>query len=74
MAARNASGADRKRGNARMRSYMSSGMPWIVDAVRGDGRIGLDGFVSELKDLTNDNASGTGAAFALLANVEAPGL
>ena len=49
-------------------------MPWIVDAVRGDGRIGLDGFVSELKDLINDNASGTGAAFALLANVEAPGL
>ena len=49
-------------------------MPWIVDAVRGDGRIGLDGFVSELNVLIKDNASGTGAAFALLANVEAPGL
>ena len=57
-----------------MRSYMSSGIPWIVDAVSGEGRIGLDGFVSELKDLINDNASGTGAAFALLANVDAPGL
>lgn len=49
-------------------------MPWIVDAVRGDGRIGLAGFVSELKVLTKDKASGTGAAFALLANVGVPGL
>ena len=57
-----------------MRSYMSRGMPWIVDAVRGDGRIGLAGFVSELKVLINDKASGTGAAFALLANVGPPAL
>ena len=49
-------------------------MPWIFAAVRGDGRIGLDGFVSEMNVLIKDNASGTGAAFALLANVEAPGL
>lgn len=56
-----------------MRSYISSGMPWIVDAVSGDGRTGLDGFVSELKVLINDRASGTGAVFAL-AKVGVPGL
>lgn len=44
----------------------------MVDAVSGDGRMGLAGFVSELKVLIKDNASGTGAAFALLANVGAP--
>ena len=74
MAARNASGAERKRGNARIRSYISSGMPWIVDAVRGEGRIGLAGLVSELKVLINDKASGTGAALALVANVGGPAL
>lgn len=48
-------------------------MPWMVDAVSGEGRTGLDGFVSELNDLIRDNVSGTGEAFALLANVELPG-
>ena len=48
-----------------MRSYMSNGMPCIVEAVSGEGRTGLAGFVSELKDLIRDNAAGTGAAFAL---------
>ena len=46
----------------------------MVDAVRGDGRIGLAGLVSELKVLIRDSASGTGAALALLANVGAPAL
>ena len=49
-------------------------MPWIVDAVRGEGRIGLAGLVSELKLLINDKASGTGAALALVANVGGPAL
>lgn len=48
-------------------------MPWIVDAVRGEGRMGLAGLVSELNVLINDRASGTGAAFAL-ANVGVPDL
>ena len=41
----------------------------MVDAVKGEGLIGLDGLLSELNVLINDSASGTGAAFALLANV-----
>lgn len=44
----------------------------MVDAVSGDGRIGLDGFVSELNDLIKESASGIGAAFALLAKVVPP--
>ena len=44
----------------------------MVDAVKGDGRIGLDGLVSELNVLIRDRASGIGAAFALLANVVPP--
>ena len=48
-------------------------MPWMVDAVSGEGRTGREGFVSELNDRTKDRASGTGA-FALLANVGPPGL
>lgn len=47
-------------------------MPWIVEAVRGEGRIGLEGFVSELKVLMSDNASGTGGALIRLANVVPP--
>lgn len=56
-----------------MRSYVSSGMPCMVEAVSGDGRTGLDGFVSELKVRINDKASGTGAAFAF-AKVGVPDL
>ena len=67
MAAKNASGAERKRGNDLIRSYMSKGIPCMVEAVRGDGRIGLVGFVSELKDLKVDIVSGTAAAPALAA-------
>lgn len=44
----------------------------MVDAVSGDGLIGLDGFVSELNDLIRESASGIGAAFALLAKVVPP--
>ena len=47
-------------------------MPWIVDAVNGEGLIGLDGFVSELNVLIRDTASGIGVALALLANVVPP--
>lgn len=53
---------------------MSSGISCIVDAVKGDGLTGLEGLLSELKVLINDRASGTGAAFALLANVVPPPL
>jgi hypothetical protein len=45
----------------------------MVEAVRGDGRTGLAGFVSELKLRISDKASGTGAAFDL-AKVGVPGL
>lgn len=72
MAARKASGAERNSGNVRIRSYMSSGIPWMVDAVSGDGRTGREGFVSELNDRTIDRASGTGDA--LLAKVGPPAL
>lgn len=44
----------------------------MVDAVSGDGRIGLDGFVSELNVLIRESASGMGAAFALLAKAVPP--
>lgn len=53
---------------------MSSGMSCMVDAVRGDGRIGLEGLLSELKVLIKVRASGMGAAFALLAKVVPPPL
>lgn len=46
----------------------------MTDAVNGDGRTGLEGLLSELKVLISDKASGTGAAFALLANVVPPAL
>lgn len=72
MAARKDSGAERKRGKLRMRSSISNGMPWMVEAVRGEGRTGLEGFVSELKVLISDRASGTGGALALLAKVVPP--
>lgn len=72
MAARNDSGAERKSGKLRMRSSMSKGMPWMVEAVRGEGRTGLEGFVSELKVLMSDRASGTGGALVLLAKVVPP--
>ena len=68
MAARKDSGAERKRGKLRIRSNMSRGMPWMVDAVKGEGRMGLEGFVSELKVLMSDRASGTGGALVRLAN------
>lgn len=55
-----------------MRSSKSSGMPWIVDAVKGEGRIGRDGLVSELNVLIKESASGLLALFALLANVMPP--
>ena len=74
MAARKLSGAERKSGKFLMRSSMSSGMPWMVDAVNGDGRTGLDGFDSELNILIKDRASGIGAAFALVANAVPPAL
>ena len=44
----------------------------MVDAVSGEGRTGREGFVSELKVLISDRASGTGGALALLANVMPP--
>ena len=46
----------------------------MVDDESGDGRTGLDGLVSELKDLNVDSVSGIGVAFALLAKVGPPGL
>ena len=49
-------------------------MPCIVDAVSGEGLIGLEGLPSELKDLKVDIVSGIGAAPALLAKVGPPGL
>ena len=74
MAARKLSGAERKSGKFLIRSSVSSGMPWIVDAVNGEGRMGRDGFDSELNVLISDRASGIGAAFALVANAVAPAL
>ena len=68
------SGAERKSGKFLMRSSISKGMPCIVDAVNGDGRIGLEGFVAESNVLINDKASGIGAAFALVANAVDPAL
>lgn len=44
----------------------------MVDAVKGEGRIGRDGFVSELNVLINDSASGMLAGFVRLANVVPP--
>lgn len=44
----------------------------MVDAVKGEGRIGRDGLVSELNVLIKDSASGVLALFVLLANVMPP--
>ena len=74
MAARKLSGAERNSGKFLMRSSISSGMPWIVDAVNGDGRTGLDGFDSELNVLISERASGIGVAFALVAKAVPPAL
>ena len=70
MAARNESGADRKRGKERSRSSKSSGRPWNVEAERGDGRTGRVGMVS----LSNDRMSERGSeeAFDLPAWREPP--
>ena len=46
----------------------------MVEAVRGDGRIGLVGLVSELKDLIVDILSGTAAVPAFAAKEGPPGL
>ena len=50
MATRKPSGADMKRGNDRIRSTRSRGMSGMVEAVKGEGRIGRVGLVSTLKD------------------------
>ena len=70
MAARKESGAERKSGKVRIRSTRSSGMSGIVDAVSGEGRTGLAGLVSTLKDRIRDRESGIGAP--LLLNGELP--
>jgi hypothetical protein len=57
MAAKKDSGADWNSGNERMRSSMSSGMSRMADLVSGEGRTGLAGFVSELKDRMRDTVS-----------------
>lgn len=44
----------------------------MVDAVSGDGRMGLDGLDSELNVLIRDKASGIGAACVLVAKVMPP--
>lgn len=61
IAARKESGADRNRGKERIRSTKSSGISGIIDAPRGEGRTGLAGFVSTLKDLIRESESGIGA-------------
>ena len=35
-------------------------MPWMVEVVSGDGRMGREGLVSELKVLINDKLSDIG--------------
>jgi hypothetical protein len=64
--ARKDSGADRNNGKDRMRSKWSRGIPEICEAVRGDGRIGREGFVSESNVLISANGSGIGVPLALL--------
>lgn len=59
MAARKESGAERNRGKERSRSNRSKGSPWIVEAVKGEGRMGLEGFVSDSKARMSDMGSGT---------------
>jgi hypothetical protein len=54
MALRNSSGADMKRGKDRMRSTRSRGISGMVEAVKGEGRMGRVGFVSTLKDLIRE--------------------
>lgn len=74
MAAKKESGAERKRGNDRMRSTRSSGISGMVDAVNGDGRTGLAGLVSILNDLIKDNESGIGAPLPLKGELLPPRL
>ena len=49
-------------------------MSGIVEAVRGDGRTGRDGFVSTLKDRIRDSESGIGAPFDLKGELGPPRL
>ena len=49
-------------------------MPCIVEAVRGEGLMGLVGLVSELKDRYVDRLSGVEVELALAAKEEPPGL
>jgi hypothetical protein len=46
-----------KRGKDLIRSRRSNGMSGIVEAVNGEGRMGLVGLVSTLKDLMRDTES-----------------
>lgn len=46
-----------------MRSTKSSGISGIVEAVKGEGRTGLVGFVSRLKERIRERESGIGAPF-----------
>jgi hypothetical protein len=46
----------------------------MVDAVRGDGRTGREGFVSTLKDLIKDRESGIGAPLDLNGELGPPRL
>lgn len=57
-----------------MRSSISRGMPCTVDAASGEGRIGLEGLLSELKVRNMERLSGNGGAFPRLANVVPPAL
>lgn len=63
MAVRKDSGAAAKSGKERKRSSRSKGRPWMVEVVRGDGRAGRAGFVSESYALINEIGSGSGEAF-----------
>lgn len=56
-----------KSGNDRIRSTRSSGMSGILEAVKGDGRTGLVGFVSMLKERISDRESGIGTPWPLVA-------
>jgi hypothetical protein len=48
-----------------MRSTRSKGISGMVEAVRGEGRIGRAGLVSILKDLSRETESGIGAPLLL---------
>ena len=49
-------------------------MPWTVEAARGEGRIGLEGLLSELNVLNIERLSGNGGALPRLAKVVPPAL